>query len=478
MTEEEDEVVVRIVPAISPKLQQQKQQQQQQQQQHCRDQEQEQYPPRRQSLSSSSSSSRQRQYVNDNDDNYDDNKSITTSTTTTTTTTIRKRRLRLDQQLENNENINHRQNDQEQQQQQQQNKIIQSPREQTGMRTPQMLFGSPPLTSPPLSPVGSLSCSMSPAFFTSAGATKRHVWVIRHGERADLADKKKWAAAVAAASSSSSEGVRRYDPPLTRMGVLTAYVTGKSLSQMKTPGAVPQIVLCSPFLRCLQTAVQIARTCGGCPIAVEPALCEYISADLFGGELPGPMLSQEEFVARYCDSSFTPTFVDNSTWRVRDSVPQHWESRFDLQDRCRDMCAWLDSPVARMYESIAVVTHGTVIVMAGMYMDESKPWPAVETPYCCVTHFVGFTPLVRTSSPTMGNASIATTSSSGSSTEPSVSLLSGSAPTPRPEEIRTFDDRCGSCGYGYGYDDGEEDDRKRTNWKAVLVCTQKHLKRK
>lgn len=287
---------------------------------------------------------------------------------------------------------------------------------------------------------------MSPAMLPAGACTKRHIWLIRHGERADLADKN-WAAAAAAAAA-GGEGERRYDPPLTRLGVLTAYVTGKTLARMRTPGAVPQLVITSPFLRCLQTATQIARNCNGCPIAIEPGICEYIAEDLFNGVFPGPMLSQEEFVRDYCTGGpkgFIPTFVENKEWRVRKNVPEKWETRFDLQDRCRDVAEWLDSRVVRDYESIAIVTHGTCLIMLSMYLDDSKAWPSVETPYCCVSHFLGY------------------------------SALDGSRPeSPTPLMISDDD--------GDGEDDlnksGGSSSSKKTSWKAVLICSQKHLKRK
>lgn len=239
------------------------------------------------------------------------------------------------------------------------------------------------------------------------------------------------------------------------MGVLTAYVTGKTLSRMRTPGAVPQLVVTSPFLRCLQTATQIARTCNECPVLVEPCICEFISEDLFNGVFPGPMLTQEEYVRDYCSGpkGYVPTFLNRVEWHAREKVPDKWESRFDLQDRCRDFCEWLDSPNVCDYESIAVVTHGTCLVMMGMYLDETKAWPDVETPYCCVSHFVGQAAFSRPESPTALNIS-----SENSDYEE------------EEDENESFGDvDCGGL---------RKVNPKKTNWKAVLVCSQKHLKRK
>lgn len=301
---------------------------------------------------------------------------------------------------------------------------------------------------------------MTPSVHGSS--TKRHVWLIRHGERADLADKA-WVA----------DGGRNYDPPLTRLGVLTAYVTGKTLSRMRTPGAVPQLVVTSPFLRCMQTAVQIARTCNGCPVLVEPGLCEFVSSELFNGVFPGPMLTQEEFVRDYCSGpkGYVPTFLDNSGWRVRDSVPGigeggKWETRFDLQDRCRDVAEWLDSRKMRDYESVAIVTHGTCIVMLSMYLDETKAWPNVETPYCCVSHFVGYSAPSRPESPTP-----LMISEDEDEVEVSVDVDEGENGA---GEIAQGDESFGEM----EEESGRSRKSRKTNWKAVLVCSQKHLKRK
>jgi len=79
---------------------------------------------------------------------------------------------------------------------------------------------------------------------------ERHIFMLRHGERADILEKK--------------NKVKTYrnlcDPPLTPLGMIQAEESGRKLVEhltqllSETSSEYTIIVECSPFLRCLQTA--------------------------------------------------------------------------------------------------------------------------------------------------------------------------------------------------------------------------------
>jgi len=86
------------------------------------------------------------------------------------------------------------------------------------------------------------------------GPFSQNLFVMRHGERIDNYDPH-W---IHSAS-------RPWDPPLTNNGKLQAWGTGKRL---RTEGWNITRVICSPFLRCIQTASEVVAAL--CALEVHP----------------------------------------------------------------------------------------------------------------------------------------------------------------------------------------------------------------
>ena len=93
------------------------------------------------------------------------------------------------------------------------------------------------------------------------------LWLVRHGDRRDYADKALWAAEIGAA------GGEPRDPPLSALGHAQAAAVGKYLSGLldverarragggaaRAPRPSSLRVLSSPYVRVIQTATPLAR---------------------------------------------------------------------------------------------------------------------------------------------------------------------------------------------------------------------------
>lgn len=101
----------------------------------------------------------------------------------------------------------------------------------------------------------------------------KNLFIIRHGERLDRINPN-WA----------SKALRPQDTPLSQMGHEQARRLGKWLYS-KMPIRTPTKIFCSPFIRCVQTANEIAEqlacledtgTFSGniSDICIEPGICE------------------------------------------------------------------------------------------------------------------------------------------------------------------------------------------------------------
>eukprot|EP01064_Diplonema_japonicum_P028960 TRINITY_DN4569_c1_g1_i2.p1 TRINITY_DN4569_c1_g1~~TRINITY_DN4569_c1_g1_i2.p1 ORF type:complete len:322 (+),score=65.30 TRINITY_DN4569_c1_g1_i2:51-1016(+) len=112
------------------------------------------------------------------------------------------------------------------------------------------------------------------------------VYLVRHGEREDH-------------TNQGWKGRYKADPPLSKRGLRQAEDTGSFLTDSEPR---PVVIFCSPFLRTLQTAGEIARSMK-VPICVEPGLSEFLSARTFKAE---PKLNPSSMEGLPIDSSYTP----------------------------------------------------------------------------------------------------------------------------------------------------------------------------
>jgi broad specificity phosphatase PhoE len=125
--------------------------------------------------------------------------------------------------------------------------------------------------------------------FTGLGVDDRPViGVMRHCERAD------YSFDVHSANDDIAENP--YDPALSKTGCAHAHEVAEELAG-SAPGKRIDIVVTSPYTRCLETACVIAKRLGK-PLIVDPALQEVLARTLFNGSLDG---SRPE-TSRPCDA--------------------------------------------------------------------------------------------------------------------------------------------------------------------------------
>lgn len=89
--------------------------------------------------------------------------------------------------------------------------------------------------------------------------------LVRHGDRFDYANPK-WCETISQLSEGSV-----VDPPLSRLGHSQASETADAINQLQPAGF--DMLLCSPYLRCIQTAVPSAELFG-LSVCIEPGLAE------------------------------------------------------------------------------------------------------------------------------------------------------------------------------------------------------------
>eukprot|EP00271_Cylindrocystis_brebissonii_P013086 TRINITY_DN32667_c0_g1_i1.p1 TRINITY_DN32667_c0_g1~~TRINITY_DN32667_c0_g1_i1.p1 ORF type:complete len:447 (-),score=72.26 TRINITY_DN32667_c0_g1_i1:265-1605(-) len=101
--------------------------------------------------------------------------------------------------------------------------------------------------SSPLGAAWSKLCGYQPVMIKKS----QHVFCMRHGERLDVVDPT-WAV----------KAQRPWDPPLTDWGKWQSFQVG---ARLRAEGYGVTRIVCSPYLRCLQTAVEVARALAGEP---------------------------------------------------------------------------------------------------------------------------------------------------------------------------------------------------------------------
>lgn len=213
------------------------------------------------------------------------------------------------------------------------------------------------------------------------------MWIVRHGERSDVADGEWWFTAD-----------RPHDPPLTTNGHKQARAAGLAIAHERI-----EAIYSSPFRRCVQTACEMAAAIGGgLKVRIEPGLCEMLHHEWF--DFPEPNvrdgmpvdtgMSTKELVRIFggakIDASYIPLFdaierLDDSghsdTLRPNQtlvSFPEHWHEGVGRYQQCL-------SRLQHAAPFSVLVTHGAGVQscgesVAGVDMEE------MDIGYCCLTN--------------------------------------------------------------------------------------------
>jgi broad specificity phosphatase PhoE len=186
------------------------------------------------------------------------------------------------------------------------------------------------------------------------------LWLLRHGERSDLVDQN-WL----------KTATRPFDPPLTEKGIKQAQQTAEYIL---STGTKLNHVFSSPFLRCMQTANEVAKRLQ-IPIKIEYGLSEWLKAAWFT-ELP--CFDHATFdVGSYphMDHEYQSFYRDKLTYP---------ESVGDLENKYVSTTKELHN----MYgdDHILLVTHGYGVQILTEMFDPKAT--VMEVPYCALTKLV------------------------------------------------------------------------------------------
>eukprot|EP01060_Flectonema_neradi_P012909 TRINITY_DN19697_c0_g1_i1.p1 TRINITY_DN19697_c0_g1~~TRINITY_DN19697_c0_g1_i1.p1 ORF type:complete len:271 (+),score=33.08 TRINITY_DN19697_c0_g1_i1:110-922(+) len=182
------------------------------------------------------------------------------------------------------------------------------------------------------------------------------VYIVRHGHRIDDFDPT-W-----------SEGTDRpYDPPLTPEGIETASKVGVEFSELPDDEK-PVHVISSPFIRCVQTAVEIAKKLG------IPTVCINYSIGEIHSEQVLKHSSEPEYVI---PDEIDGISINHDNPGTRPPFPEERSSAFVRYSEAFSSVP--DSP----YKNMVLVSHGEAV---GQSVSSLLPNMTVfDTPYCCYT---------------------------------------------------------------------------------------------
>ncbi|CAO3677419.1 unnamed protein product [Umbelopsis ramanniana] len=227
----------------------------------------------------------------------------------------------------------------------------------------------------------------------------RTVFIVRHGERQDHVDKN-W-------QPDPSDGIR--DPPLSEKGQLQSQKTGAYLIDLLREKDVKLenstiVFLCSPFQRCIDTAVGIARGLQHAKqtfLRLEPAAGEWMTERFFEEvECTAQQMVQRKIqdIARNHVEISKVLSMDWQYSPIRDEFVFP-EKRPEMEERFDELRRSLDTMIARDLKAnrigmlqqdmkrrdivVVLITHAAGInALLESYKQEST---LLETPYCCVS---------------------------------------------------------------------------------------------
>ncbi|GAB5591556.1 hypothetical protein Unana1_06456 [Umbelopsis nana] len=225
------------------------------------------------------------------------------------------------------------------------------------------------------------------------------VFIVRHGERQDHVDKT-W-------QSDPSDGIR--DPPLSEKGEQQSQKTGAYLIDLLREKDIKLenttvVFVCSPFQRCIDTAVGIARGLQHAKqtfLRLEPAAGEWMTERFFDEvECTAQQMTQRKIqdIARNHAQISKVLSMDWHYTPIRSEFV-YPETRIEMEERFDEMRRSLDTMIARDVKAnrigmvqqdmkrrdivIVLVTHAAGInALLESYKQEST---LLETPYCCVS---------------------------------------------------------------------------------------------
>ncbi|XP_006606963.1 uncharacterized protein LOC114412812 isoform X3 [Glycine soja] len=200
------------------------------------------------------------------------------------------------------------------------------------------------------------SVKMSSRGKQGAIVSYQNVVVMRHGERFDNFEPS-WAATAA----------RPWDPPLAEAGRKRAFKTGLRLRE-SVEFPIGRVFV-SPFLRCLQTAVELVASLSDgvavkpseVKVSVEYGLCEMMNSKAIRPNV-APKDGNMGFDVAVCEAMLPAEIVDKNVERMCKELPQWEESVLQAGARYQQLIKDLADKYPT--ENLLLVTHGEGVKVA------------------------------------------------------------------------------------------------------------------
>jgi broad specificity phosphatase PhoE len=200
--------------------------------------------------------------------------------------------------------------------------------------------------------------------------------IVRHAERADSCWHSDWC-------FSKDAQAYPFDPPLTPNGVHQARACGARLQQLEPPQEGWSVVICSPFLRCLQTAVEICKATGA-SLIIDEGWGEVRFREMLETEMSNTqqgLTRPYQFLARYVEQEGVKLRnPDAPCGNVLDEKAP--ESLQDARVRyARKFVLGLDRAMLSQ-SSVIVVSHGESLPGCLPLFKDYRNAEVISAPFC------------------------------------------------------------------------------------------------
>lgn len=201
-------------------------------------------------------------------------------------------------------------------------------------------------------PMGSAVCSEPNAQQQTASTSKRSLFVVmRHGRRHDQG-----------AVNWHETAAHPWDPPLSRNGRTEVLQTAENLKQYRF-----DVLVVSPYLRCLQTAVQILKVLESSPditIVIDKGLSEVQSRDfLFRGQVPRICDKVQLWIWKLQTAGrFKAEAPALTNVKVSGSWPKMYEDPVGAEPRFEKTFQRITASYPE--QNIIVITHGQAVIQS------------------------------------------------------------------------------------------------------------------
>jgi broad specificity phosphatase PhoE len=200
--------------------------------------------------------------------------------------------------------------------------------------------------------------------------------VVRHAERADSCWNSDWC---------FGEDAQAYpfDPPLTPNGVQQAKACGARLQELEPPQGGWSAVVCSPFLRCIQTALEICKATGA-SLIIDQDWGEVRFPEMLDTEMSDKqqgLTRPYQYLAGYVEQEGVklrnPDSPCGNVWHEK--LP---ESLQDARERyARKFVLCLDRAILSQ-TSVIVVSHGESLPGCLPLFSDHRGCEVTSTPFC------------------------------------------------------------------------------------------------